>query len=170
MLKKRGVTTKKLVTVAFMIAANIVLSRVLSVQGQIFKVSFAYIPVMLAAIILGPIYGGVVGAFGDLLGAILFPVGPYFPGFSLSAFLTGWIYGKFLRKEQTVVRVTMAVVISEIFCSLILNSIWINILYGSPFIALVTTRAVQSGLMIVIEIGTMLVIAKHAQTLKKVYA
>ena len=40
-----------------------------------------------------PISAGVAYAIGDILGMMIFPSGSYFPGFTLTAFLTGVIYG-----------------------------------------------------------------------------
>ena len=79
--------TKTLVTTALLTALEIVLSRFLSIQTQVTKIGFAFVPVVLAAVLLGPLEAGITAALGDFLGAMLFPTGPFFPGFTLTAFL-----------------------------------------------------------------------------------
>ncbi len=91
-----GFTTKTLTLSALLAALEIVLSRFLSISAWNTKIGFAFVPVALAALLLGPLNAGIVAALADFLGALLFPVGPYFPGFTLTAFLMGLCYGVFL--------------------------------------------------------------------------
>lgn len=159
-------TTQKLVAMALLVAANVVLSRFLSISTQEIKIGFAFIPVMIGALVLGPVGGGFVGALGDLVGAVFFPIGAYFPGFTVCAFLTGWIYGIFLKKNQSYVRIILAVSISEIVCSLLLNSWWISLLYGIPYLGSVLTRTLQSIVMIIVECVVLKVLVKYLNIIK----
>ena len=152
---------------AVLIAVEIVLSRFLSVSAWNTKIGFAFVPVVIAAVLLGPVYAGIVGAVADLLGAVLFPIGAYFPGFTLTAFLTGLVYGLFLHKEQTVPRVIGAVAINQGILSLFLNTFWISVLYGSPFKPLLITRLPQTGILTVVQIVVIIVIAKVIPRIKK---
>ena len=88
--------TRTLVTLSILTALEIVLNRFLSINAWNTKIGFSFIPVAVAGMLFGPLGGAVVGALGDLVGAILFPIGAYFPGFTLTAFLTGLVYGLFL--------------------------------------------------------------------------
>ena len=93
---------KKVIIAALMLAATIVLSRFLSVKTPIIVISFSYIPIMLCAILLGPWWTMLVAGLADLIGALLFPFGAYFVGYTISATLSGLIYGIFLRyKKET---------------------------------------------------------------------
>lgn len=103
------ITTKNLTTMALLIALEIILSRFLSLSAWNTKIGFSFVPVVIAAILLGPVYAGIVGALADFIGAILFPIGAYFPGFTLTAFLTGMVYGLFLYKQQSLPRILGAV-------------------------------------------------------------
>ena len=165
--KKFRISTKDLVIMAVLIAVEIVLSRFLSVSAWNTKIGFAFVPVVIAAVLLGPVYAGIVGAVADLLGAVLFPIGAYFPGFTLTAFLTGLVYGLFLHKEQTVPRVIGAVAINQGILSLFLNTFWISVLYGSPFKPLLITRLPQTGILTVVQIVVIIVIAKVIPRIKK---
>jgi len=78
----------------------IVLSRFLSIETQFLVLGFSFILIMLSAVWLGPKYSLVIAGLGDLIGAILFPFGAYFPGFTLSAIISGFIYGIFLYDKN----------------------------------------------------------------------
>lgn len=95
--------------------------------------------------------GALVGGVADLLGATLFPIGAYFPGFTLTCVLQGTVYGLLLNKKQTPIRILLAVGIVQLVLGLLLNTLWISILYGSSFGALLVTRVVQCLIMIPVE-------------------
>lgn len=128
-------------------AAEIVLNRFLSINAWNIKIGFSFVPVVIAAILFGPVPAGLVAAMGDFLGAVLFPIGPYFPGFTLTAFLTGLVFGLFLHEKRTPAKVLAAVAINQLILSLLLNSFWISILYGSPFVPLLSTRIIQCAIL-----------------------
>ena len=137
---------------ALLIALEIILSRFLSLSAWNIKIGFSFVPVVIAAILLGPVYAGIVGALADFVGAVLFPIGAYFPGFTLTAFLTGMVYGLFLYKRQSLPRILGAVAVNQFILSLLLNTLWISVLYGSPFGPLLVTRLVQSAILTVVQI------------------
>ena len=149
-----------MVTLAILVAMEIVLSRFLSINAWNIKIGFNFVPVVIAAMLYGPIGGAVVAALGDLLGALLFPIGAFFPGFTLTACLTGLVFGFFLHKSQTLPRIGGAVLINQGILSLCLNTLWISILYGSPYGPLFVTRIVQTLILIAVQGVTIYAIAK----------
>ena len=166
-ISNKNITTQKLIVMALLVATNVVLSRFLSIATQENKIGFAFIPVAIGAVILGPIGGGIVGALGDFIGAILFPIGVYFPGFTVSAFLSGWIYGKLLKKNQSHLRIILAASISEIVCSLLLNSLWISLIYEIPYWGSVSMRILQVLIMIIVEYVVLVELLKYLNVLKR---
>ena len=152
MEKKSRFNTGNLTIMALLIALEIILSRFLSISAWNIKIGFSFVPVVIAAILLGPLQAGLVGAIADFVGAILFPIGAYFPGFTLTAFLTGVVFGLFLHREQTIPRTLAAVGINQFILSLFLNSLWISILYGSPYGPLLATRIVQVLILSAVQI------------------
>ena len=91
--------TKKLILAAMFLSILLVLSRFLSIKTSFLVISFSFIPMMLCGVYLGPKYSLAVAALGDLIGALIFPFGAYFPGFTITAGLMGFIYGIFLYKN-----------------------------------------------------------------------
>lgn len=152
-------SVKSISIIGILVAMEIILAR-FSIHTWNLKIGFSFIPVVVAAIFYGPVTAGLVGAIGDIMGYILFPVGAYFPGFTLTAFVTGMIFGFFLRKSQSVLNIVLAVLCVQIFVSQFMNTYWISFLYGSPYWALFATRIYQTAAMIAVEIISTLLIVK----------
>ena len=144
--------TRKLVILSFLTALTIVLARFLSFQVQILRISLEFIPIMIAAIIFGPIAGGIVGAVADLIGFMIFPAGTFFPGFTISAFSTGLIYGFFFyKKEITWFRAITGTLVKLLIVDLLMVGTWLIILYKIPLAALIPTRLLKIAVMLVVE-------------------
>ena len=94
----------------------------------------------------GPLSAGIAYAIGDLLGMVLFPSGSFFPG------LTGVVYGVFLyNKPKTWPRIIGAVLTVCLVLNLGLDTLWLSILMGQGYIALLPTRIMKAALMIPIQ-------------------
>ena len=86
--------TKKLIVSAQLLALDVVLTRLLAINTPLMKIGLGFAAVALCAILYGPWWAALVAALGDLVGALLFPTGAFFPGFTLVAVVGGLIYGK----------------------------------------------------------------------------
>lgn len=157
---KRKFDTKMLVTAALLIAMQIILSRFLSINAWNLKIGFAFTAVFVAAYLYGPWFSAAVAVIADVVGATLFPSGAFFPGFTVTALLTGIVFGLFLYKKQTPVRIIAAVAIDQLVLGLLLNSYWLSILYGSPYIPLLATRAIQCLVMMPVMYFTIAALSK----------
>ena len=134
-----------------LVAVHVLLSRILSVNAWNMKIGLAFLPVYAAAYLYGPWIAAIVGWLGDLIGALIFPIGPYFPGFTLSCALTGVIFGLLLKGGKPLKSVIAAVAMDQVFIGLLMNTFWISLLYGSPFLQLMEIRAVQAAIMFILE-------------------
>ena len=159
--------TKSLVTIALLVAMEIVLSRFLSINAWNIKIGFNFVPIVIGAMLYGPIAGALIAALGDFLGAILFPIGAYFPGFTLTAFLMGLVFGLFLYRKQSPERIVGAVLINQCLLSQCLNTLWISILYGSPYGPLFVTRLVQTLILVTVQILVVYEIARLMPRFRK---
>ena len=167
MSEKKISTTHRLVLMAMLAAVQIVLSRFFSINLWNLKIGFAFVPIALAGMLLGPVGAGLTGMVADIIGATLFPSGSFFPGFTLTAFVTAFGYGFFLQKKQTMGNILAAVLFSEIVGTILLNTLWISILYGAPFIAVLIPRVGQAVGMGVVEIIVIKLLARYVPHLKK---
>jgi ECF transporter S component (folate family) len=150
-MQKSRFSPRAIVLIGMLTALNIVLSRFLSISVWNMKLGLGFIPVLLCAMMLGPLSAGLVGGLGDFLGAILFPIGAYFPGFTLTAFLMGMVFGLLLHKRRTLPRMALAAAINQLGLSLLLNTLWISLLYSSPYLPLLVTRLAQSAVMLPLQ-------------------
>lgn len=158
MNEKKQWNINMLVMLGLLIAIEVVLSRFLSISTWNIKIGLSFIPVVVAAVMYGPVQAGMVAAVGDFVGAILFPIGMYFPGFTVTAYLCGFVFGKCLYKKRSLRRIIVAIGINQIVFSLFLNSLWISILYGSPYLPLLGTRIFQCIILAIVQfvvIGSM---------------
>ena len=124
---------RRLVMLSLLVAAEIVFNRFLSVNTAGVKIGFSFVPIVIAAYLFGPVYAGAAYAVADLMGAILFPIGPYHPGFTVCAFLMGVCYGLFLYKKREISlfkNILPPVLINSIFFGLLINTVWVSMLYG----------------------------------------
>lgn len=146
-------TTRTIVYIGLLIALEVILTRFLSIQTPIIRIGFGFIPVALASIMFGPIWGGVSAALADIIGMALFPQGAYFPGFTFSALLSGVIYGIFLyKKPVTILRVSIAVLLVTLAVDLGLNTLWLSMIMGKGFYAIFVPRIIKSAIMLPIEV------------------
>lgn len=150
-MKKLNVRT--MVQVALLIAIEIVLTRFCSISTTVVRIGFGFVPIAICGMLYGPIWAGLAGGVADVLGATLFPVAPYFPGFTISAVLTGLIFGLLLRREEkTWFRLSLAVALNCLGVSLCLNTLWLSMMFGTPFQVLLPTRILQAMIMIPIQL------------------
>ena len=83
-------------------------------------------------------------ALADILGSLIFPTGAYFPGFTVSACLTGIIYSLFLHKRKVTVGTSLAAVITVVLgINLLVNTFWLTIILGKGYMAMLPARFVK---------------------------
>lgn len=150
-----GSNTRAMVLSGVFIATSVVLTRFFGFMlfGGIVRLSLGIVPIAMAGAILGPLYGGLVGAIADILGAVLFPQGAYFPGFTLTAFIQGMIPGLVVfkafadaktskKKLSTLIAISM--LLTVIIGSLGLNTLWLSILFKKGFLLMLPSRITSS--------------------------
>lgn len=148
-MSKSAKKTKKnnfvlqIVYIALLIAINVILTRFLSIQTQFLRIDFGFLPVAFAGIAFGPFWGAVAGAAGDILGMIIYPTDTYFPGFTLTALLTGVIFGLLYRKKITFVRVLIVSAVVCLVLNLCLDTLWLDIMYGNGFFVILPARVIK---------------------------
>lgn len=153
-------TNKKIILTAILLAMLITLSRFLSIKTPIVKISFAFVPTMLCAVWLGPKWTILLNVLGDVIGATLFPTGPYFIGYTISTAVAALIYGLLLYKKESnsytnlqfLLRLTIATTLVAVIVNMGLNTLWTSITAGKAFWVLLGTRVVKQLVMIPIHV------------------
>lgn len=145
--------TRILVTAGLLIALDIILTRFLAIQTPILRISLGFIPIALSGMLFGPLTGGITAALGDILGMMILPAGPYFPGFTFSAFCSGYIYGTFLHKKaHSLPRTLLAAGVIIFVVDLGLNTLWLSFITGKAALVLLWPRLTKSLLMLPIQV------------------
>lgn len=158
-------STRQIAVLGVLIGLGLALTRVSIPLGPSNRLSFGFIVNAIIAILYGPWIAGFAAVGEDLLKSFLFGVqGQFFIGFTLTAFAGSFIYGLFLhRKNITWKHVLGAVVVNTLFSNLFLNTLWINLLYKTPFPVLLATRIPQNLLMAPIRFGLIYLMTKNGQ-------
>ena len=126
------ITLRQLTVSALLIALDVVFSRVLAINTPLMKIGLGFAAVALSAMLYGPLWAALTAALGDLVGALLFPTGAYFPGFTATAALTGLIFGLFLyRREKSWLRAFLAALCNCLLVTLLLNTLMIAVFFRS---------------------------------------
>ncbi len=146
-----------------LIALEVVLSRFLSVATGSVKIGVQFMPIAIAAMLYGPLWGGAVGALADLVGALAFPIGAYFPGFTISAFLAGMIYGLFLyNRKVTKYNAMIAAALISVVVRMLLDSFWLyQFFMGNAILAYMPVRILVNTILIFVQTGFILLFANR---------
>ena len=143
-MKKTRLTTEVIVITGFMTALSIVLSKLVSINISFLRIGFGFLPIAVLAIMYGPVIAAIGYGLADLIGAWLLPTGAFFPGFTVSAVLTGLIFGWVLySREVTFVRALAASALVCLAVNLLLNTWWLTFIIGKGFTVLLASRAVK---------------------------
>ena len=88
-------------TAAILIAITVVLAIYGTFRiGNAIKIPIKFVSVFITAYFFGPWVGGICGALGDILNALIVPVGAWLPQLTLLEFLSGFIYGMLFYKRK----------------------------------------------------------------------
>ena len=157
MLKKIKMSAKNLTTTRGLVLAAMLLA-VHAVLG-IFKVpippaslenrlTLTFAATSAAGMILGPVPALLVGALGDILGYMLNPGGgAFFPGFTISAALGGFIYGLCLYKRDMKTAfwwTILSVFLITLFVNIVLNTFWLMIMYQKAYTIFAVSRIIKN--------------------------
>ena len=146
--------TTRLVTVALLLAIEVVLGTLLTINfAGIAKIGFGFLPIAIIAILYGPAWAGGAYALGDIIAYFIKPEGAYFPGFTFTCLCAGIVMGLFLyKKEVTFARCAICFLVIVVAFDLLMNTYWLHILMGQGFIALLPSRVVKCLLTYTIEV------------------
>ena len=138
---------------AVFIAIKVLMGSAYIPLSESLQIKFSFLAICVEASIIGPVAGMVSGMVTDLVGFILFPSGPFFPGYTLSAMLTEIIYASFLYgKPLSMVRIALAKTVNNYLVNVCIGSIWSSMLYGNLYIYYFMRSIVKNTLLLPIEV------------------
>ncbi|MDR1468826.1 MAG: folate family ECF transporter S component [Spirochaetaceae bacterium] len=151
---------KQLVLAGLLLAVAIVFRQFLRIPiTPTLRLTLSFVPYILAGWLLGPVWAGVVGVVGDILGMVLFPTGAFFPGYTFNELLTCLIYGFFLFNRpvdrRLFVRLVISLVLVHLVVQLGLNTLWLSVQAKQAFIVLLPPRVIANIARFPIELAAM---------------
>ena len=153
---------KVLVTVAMMIALNVVLTIFVDVPipvGDNLRIRFDFLAEVVFCMIGGPIIGVFGGMAGDLVSYLCHPVDAFFPGYTLSAMLACLIYSLFLfRTRVTIVKIAIAKLLVNGLVNVLLGCLWSTITRDHGYVFYLAKSVVKNSIMLPIEIVLMVLV------------
>lgn len=155
-------TVQNLAAAAMLLALRVVFgilaNTTMPMLAYVGKISLSFLPIAIAAAMLGPFSAMVVGGAGDVLSWVIMPMGqPYFPGFTISGILTGLIFGfVFYGHKISLPRVIIAWAINALTVETFLAAFWL--LAGgfggtNSYGGLLLIRFIKEGILCVPEIA-----------------
>lgn len=135
-----------------LIAIDVIFTRPLAINTSLMKIGLGFTAEVLSAMLFGPWWAAITAAMADLLGSLIFPTGAYFPGFTVTAAITGIIFGLMLYKRETSWNNSIFTAFLNCFIvSLAANTLMISFVFGAPFKPLLVTRLIQFAVMLPVQ-------------------
>lgn len=146
-------STKYLAIMAVFIALRVVVNSMFIPVAENLRISVSFIVSAVEGAIIGPAAGLVSGLISDLLGVMLFPTGPFFIGYTITAMLAAMIWGLFLYDTKiTVLKLAGAKFVINCFVNVLLGSLWSSMLYSKGYIFYATNSLIKNTVLLPIEI------------------
>ena len=159
----KNLLVQRLVRVALLVALTMILQNYLGIHTSYFKIGFAFVPIALCAMLYGPLWAGGAAAAADFLGWVVYPIGPYFPPLTASAFLTGVIFGLCLKRRVGSWKgIVAAVVLNQVIVGMLANTWFLSILYDTAFPIFFVTRIPQFLILIPLQIAVLKLVSRPA--------
>ncbi|HHX10807.1 MAG TPA: folate family ECF transporter S component [Firmicutes bacterium] len=165
--------TRAMAVTGFLIALSVILTRFASFRVAIggiegIRVGIGSLPNMMAGILLGPWYGFIAGAFSDILGFVISPMGGYMPHFTLTSALFATLPSVVFRilsrgrkqSEPSLFQLAVSVACAVVVVSWGLTPYFLNSLFGLDYRVIMPVRIVEG----------IITIAAYPAVLKAIYS
>lgn len=165
MLKKSRVIAFAGIVCAFSVALEMM---PIYLMGPTLKLYFSFLFVGLGAYVYGPVVAMLAGAVIDTVGFLLASYGePYFPGFLITAVVSGLVYGLLLYGQKVSLwRCLLTKGIINFAINVALGSVWKAMLYGKGYLYYFTTGLWKNAVLLPVEAALMLMVLGFAQRQK----
>lgn len=146
---------------ALLIALNLVLNQATIPVSPYLEIGFDFLASAATGFLYGPAAAATAGVVTDLLGYLLRPNGPWFPGFTLSALLLGLLYGfAYYKRPVRVGRIVATKLVVTVCFNLFLTPLWLSMMYGKAFVLLSGLRLVKNLIKFPVDVALLWVVLR----------
>lgn len=161
-------SVRSLTVIGMLLAVQVILGLFTIPIGHSIQITFDYLPLWLTGLLFGPVPATLTGALSDLIVYLIRPTGPFNPGFTLSAALSGFIYGLLLyRRDCSFRSLAVSRLIAVVVCNVLLNSCWLLLLYGAGALLWIPGRILKNVIEYPVGLALMCALMRVLPTLRK---
>ncbi|EEI70083.1 folate family ECF transporter S component [Lentilactobacillus hilgardii] len=154
--------TLDIAVLSLLLALGLIIDR-FTVGTKSIQIGFGFVIIALASYLYGPVWASAVAALSDIIGTLI-SGGVYNPGFTISAIFGAAIYGLFFyNQEITWTKVIVSQLIIAVFVNTVLNTLWLTLMYNTPFIALLPARLLKEIIVTPLQIAIIYFVFNSAQ-------
>lgn len=158
--------TRVIVGVALFCGLQIILNNFNIYLGPTLRITFSFLAVAASCYFYGPYPNMLAAVVMDFIGYAMHPEGAYFPGYALNAMIMAFIFSSFFYEQKIRLwKIIAARALIVIINYLILNSLWLSLMYGDSFIVLLGARVVKNLIMFPIDVILLYFVLKTCERL-----
>ena len=140
---------------------SIVLYTITFQLTDVLQIGFDPVCNILADCLFGPAVGAIFSGAMDMLNFFLNPRGPFNPGLTLNAVISGLFIGSmFYKKKPTPVKLCIVLLIDHVILNAFLGTFWLYLVNGKGMLAWFPTRLASNLVKPFIETAIVLIIYK----------
>ena len=144
-------TARNVAVLGIFTALAVVSSMWLTVRvGEFIKISPVFLVVALAGNMYGVLGAVTVAFISDLLQALMAGLG-FSPLISAVNVFCAVVFGVALKNSKKFSRIVVSVLVTQIIGGLVLNTLALHLYFGMPLVPMVYWRALQCGVLIVVQ-------------------
>ncbi|MCI5774639.1 MAG: folate family ECF transporter S component [Erysipelotrichaceae bacterium] len=146
-------STRMLVLLALFIALKIVVGYFRIPVADNLNIYFTFIISAIECTIFGYVPSMIAGVITDILGYIINPNPPFFPGYALSNLVAAFIYSLwFYKRKIKLLNIIGAKTMINYIVNVGMGSLWSAMLYSKGFIYYASTSLIKNTILLPIEI------------------
>ena len=171
----RKLNSRELCTLGMLLALTAIMSVYFTVRvGEVIKIPTKFLPISVASMLFGPLYGGIAGALADLLTYTVTPVAYFMPQITFVEFLYGFTYGIFLKNltnsRKGYLSVVLCVLFQIVFIQVLLTSYFLMPIMNLSYPMMIYTRLPAAAVNTMLQIVGVCFVAKYSESFRRLSA
>ncbi|MBQ9784108.1 MAG: folate family ECF transporter S component [Clostridia bacterium] len=155
---------RKIAVAAFLSALSIVCGKYLAINaGPVMRFSFENLPILFAGVVLGPVWGALVGAVADLIGCVLvgYAINPVVTLGAILVGLGGGVAYRVAPRLPHAVRLSLGVLTGHLLGSVLVKTWGLSVFYDMPFYVLLLWRLLNYAIVGGVEFSLLYFLLKN---------